>query len=160
MKNRRWAAIALLAFCVMTLFGCGKRYVQDGPGMVNDRPWKAFALSCTDSCSQGNFWFTVQDSDFGVLLSGECRDEHGNEYLLEEGVELSGEDLRYLRGLWLGELPDAVPEKGGSEPTGVDESSVELVLFCLDGTEQEKVLPKDIAIEIYERFLPYFINYN
>jgi len=37
---------------------------------------------------------------------------------------------------------------------------VELVLFWLDGTEQGKVLPKDISIEIYKRFLPYFINYN
>ena len=123
--------------------------------MVNDRPWQEFTLSRSDSYAQYNFWFTVQDTDTGYLLTGECRDENGNAYALETGVPLSEADGQYLRDLWLGEQPDVQPD-GDEDLILLDAPDVRLVLTCLDGTQQEKYLPEEKSIEIYNRFLPYF----
>lgn len=155
MKKKRWmTGVIILAFTLMVC-GC-KKHVLDGPGMVNNQPWKAFTLSRSDSYSQYNFWFTVQQGDFSFLLTGECRDEDGEMYTIDDGVELSSEDLQFLRDLWLGELPDAVPGDDGDELIILDAPTITLVLTWMDNTEQEKVLSHDISIQIYQRFLPYF----
>ena len=151
MKKRKRLAAA--AACLLALFGCTKPV--DGPGMVNDRPWQEFTLSRSDSYAQYNFWFTVQDTDTGYLLTGECRDENGNAFTLETGVPLSEADGQYLRDLWLGEQPDVQPD-GEEDLILLDAPDVRLVLTCLDGTQQEKYLPEEKSIEIYNRFLPYF----
>ena len=158
MKIKRWTVVLLAASCFLGLMGCGKRHVLDGPGMVNDQPWKAFSLSRSDSCVQHNFWFAVQRNDFGFLLTGECRDEDGEMYILEpeDGMELSTDDLQYLRGLWLGDLPDVTADEAEEDLILLDAPSITFVLTWLDGTQQEKALPGDISIEIYEHFLPYF----
>ena len=151
MKKRNCTAAA--AALLLTLFGCAKPV--DGPGMVNDRPWQEFTLSRSDSFAQYNFWFTVQVTETGYLLTGQCRDEDGNEYIQESGVPLSEGDGQYLRELWLGELTDMQPD----EDDGLillDAPDVRLVLIWRDGTRQEKDLPEETSIEIYERFLPYF----
>ena len=38
----------------------------------------------------------------------------------------------------------------------LDAPDVRLVLTWRDGTQQEKYIPEETSIEIYERFLPYF----
>ena len=149
---KKWNCLAVAAACVLALFGCTKPV--DGPGMVNDRPWQEFTLSRSDSYAQYNFWFTVQDTDTGYLLTGQCRDETGNEYILETGVHLSEGDGQYLRDLWLGDLPDVQPD-GDEDLILLDAPTVRLVLTMIDGTQQEKCLSDDISIEIYHRFLPY-----
>ena len=151
LKKRNCLAAA--AACLLALFGCTKPV--DGPGMVNDRPWQEFTLSRSDSYAQYNFWFTVRVTDSGWLLTGECRDENGDVYTQETGVLLSEGDGQYLRSLWLGELTDVQPE-GDGDLILVDAPDVRLVLTLLDGTQQEKYLPEETSIEIYERFLPYF----
>ena len=151
MKKRKRLAAA--AACLLALFGCTKPV--DGPGMVNDRPWQEFTLSRSDSYAQYNFWFTVQVTETGFLLTGECRDENGNAYALETGVPLSEADGQYLRDLWLGEQPDVQPD-GDEDLILLDAPDVRLVLTWLDGTQQEKYLPEETSIEIYNRFLPYF----
>ena len=151
MKKRKRLAAA--AACLLALFGCTKPV--DGPGMVNDRPWQEFTLSRSDSYAQYNFWFTVQVTETGFLLTGECRDENGNAYALETGVPLSEADGQYLRDLWLGEQPDVQPD-GDEDLILLDAPDVRLVLTCLDGTQQEKYLTEEKSIEIYNRFLPYF----
>ena len=151
MKKRKRLAAA--AACLLALFGCTKPV--DGPGMVNDRPWQEFTLSRSDSYAQYNFWFTVRVTDSGWLLTGECRDESGNEYALETGVLLSKADGQYLRDLWLEEQPDVQPDENG-DLILLDAPDVRLVLTWRDGTEQEKYLPEETSIEIYNRFLPYF----
>jgi len=158
MKNKCLAAIALAVSCVMSLFGCSDKHIVDGPGMVNDQPWKSFTLSRTDSNSRYHFFFTVEQGDFAYLLRGECRDEKGNEYTLEEGVELSGEDLRFLRELWLGDLPDAPAEENNDEPIPLDAPQINLVLTFRDGVQRKKSLDGETSIRIYQRFLPYFIK--
>lgn len=155
MNYKRWVVTVVCIAMLLSLFGCGKKHILDGPGMVNDQPWKAFTLSRSDAYAQYNFWFTVERGDFAFLLTGECRDEDGEEYTIDEGVELSAEDLRYLRDLWLGELADAT-EKTEDEPLLLDAPTVKLFLTWLDGSEQEKILPSDTSIEMYQRFLPYF----
>ena len=150
---KKWNCLAAAAACLLALFGCTKPV--DGPGMVNDRPWQEFTLSRSDSYAQYNFWFTVQDTDTGYLLTGECRDENGNAYALETGVPLSEADGQYLRDLWLGEQPDVQPD-GDEDLVLLDAPDVRLVLTCLDGTQPEKYLPEEKSIEIYNRFLPYF----
>ena len=151
MKKRN--CLAAVAACLLALFGCTKPV--DGPGMVNDRPWQEFTLSRSDSFAQYNFWFAIQVMDTGYLLTGACRDESGNEYTLETGVLLTEADGQYLRGLWLGEQPDVQPE-GDEDLILLDAPDVRLVLILLDGTQQEKYLPEETSIEIYNRFLPYF----
>ena len=151
MKKRR--GLAAVAACLLTLVGCTKPL--DGPGMVNDRPWREFTLTRSDSFAQYNFWFTVQVTETGYLLTGQCRDEDGNEYVQESGVPLSEGDGQYLRALWLAELPDAAAQEEDDDLILLDAPTVRLFLTGLDGTQQEKCLSDDISIEIYHRFLPY-----
>ena len=153
--RKKWNVLAVCAGFVLSLFGCAKPQILDGPGMVNDRPWREFTLSRTDSYAQYNFWFTVQDAKSEYLLTSECRDEVGNEYCMERGVPLSAEDAQYLRDLWLGEQPDVQPD-GDEDLILLDAPDVRLVLTWRDGTQQEKYLPEETSIEIYNRFLPYF----
>ena len=155
--RKKWNVLAVCAGFVLSLFGCTKPQILDGPGMVNDRPWREFTLSRTDSYAQYNFWFTVQDAKSEYLLTGECRDEVGNEYCMERGVPLSAEDAQYLRDLWLGEQPDVQPD-GDDDLILLDAPDVRLVLTYNDGTQTEKALPGEISIELYHRFLPYFKN--
>ena len=148
---KKWNGLAAVAACLLTLVGCTKPL--DGPGMVNDRPWREFTLTRSDSFAQYNFWFTVQVTETGYLLTGQCRDEDGNEYVQESGVLLTEGDGQYLRALWMGELPDAVAED--DDLILLDAPIVRLFLTMKDGTQQEKCLSDDISIEIYHRFLPY-----
>lgn len=156
--KKKWKVMVLILSWVVSMFGCEKNHILDGPGMVNDRPWKSFTLSRTDSYSQYNFWFTVEEREFGLWLTGECRDEEGNEYAIEEGVQLSAKDHQYLLELWLGDLRDVVPDEDDGDLFILDAPEVRLVLTWRDGTEQEKALPQDISIQMYEHFLPYFKN--
>ena len=158
MKIKKWTVVLLFASFLLSLFGCGKGQIQDGPGMVNDQPWCGFSLSRSDSYAQYNFWFEVQKDELGWLLTGECRDEDGDMFSLEaeDGIVLSTEDLQYLRGLWLGDLPDVASGEDDDEPFLLDAPTITFVLTWLDGNQQEKVLPDDLSFDIYLRFLPYF----
>ena len=157
MKIKRWTVVLLIASVFLSLFGCGKKHILDGPGMVNDQPWKAFTLSRSDSYSQYNFWFTVEQGNFAFLLTGECRDEDGELYTIEEAVELSTEDLQFLRGLKLADLPDAIDFED-EELLLLDAPTIRLTVTFMDDQSVEKSLPQATSIEMYKRFLPYFIN--
>ena len=154
---KRWAVILLCIATLLSLFGCkGKdKFLVDGPGMVNDQPWKAFTLSHSASYAQYIFWFTVEQGDFAFLLTGECRDEN-DEYTIDDGVEISAADLRFLRDLRL----DALSEEVSSDDDllVMDAPNVSLVLTYMDGTQQKKAISSDTAIAIYNRFLPYFTS--
>ena len=157
MKIKSWTVVLLIASVFLSLFGCGKKHILDGPGMVNDQPWKAFTLSRSDSYSQYNFCFTVEQGNFAFLLTGECRDEAGELYTIEEAVELSTEDLQFLRELKLADLPDEIP----NEDDGLillDAPVIKLTVTFIDNQEVAKSLSEDASIQIYQRFLPYFIN--
>lgn len=159
-KVRRLAMLVGAVACVFSFFGCGHKHILDGPGMIDDLNWKAFTLSRSDSYTRHNFTITVESREFGFFLTGECRDEEGNEYSVKDGAEHSGADIRYLRTLNLGNLPDAFPSSK-VEDDGViflDEPEVTLLVTYLDGTVQEKVIGEDFLIQLYEMFLPYFIN--
>lgn len=125
---------------VSALFGGRKKHILDGPGMINDQPWNGFTLSDAD------FRFSVRQSDFTFLLTGQCRGAAGEALELTEGAELSAEDLQFLRELALGELPDA--------------AETVLSLTFPDGKERKKALPGDLSMQIYQRFLPYFQKAN
>lgn len=155
--RKKWNVLAVCAGLLVSLFGCAKPQILDGPGMVNDRPWREFTLSRSDSYAQYNFWFTVQDAKSEYLLTGECRDEEGNEYTMESGVPLSAEDAQYLRELWLAELPDVQPD-GDDDLILLDAPEITLVLTWNDGTQTKKAISDDTSIELYQRFLPYFKN--
>ncbi len=148
---------ALCSTLVFPLFGCRpKDHILDGPGMVNDLTWKDFTLSRSDSNAQYCFWFTVEKTDNGFVLTGECRDDQGFNYLCQEGVELSGDDIRYLRSLYLGDLPDYVPAE--EEELVSDNLSISLTLTYLDGQQGKKRCSPALSLELYEKFLPYFMN--
>lgn len=141
---------------LLLLFGCGKKHMLDGPGMENDQPWKAFTLSLADTYAQHNFWFTIEKGESSYILTGECRDEEGNECKLEHGVELSVKDTKYLRSLRLQELNDIAIFDDEDGLILLDAPQVLLVLTYLDDTEKKKAISKDISVQIYEHLLHYF----
>ena len=151
---KRWAVIVLCMAALLSLFGC-KKHLVDGPGMVNDQPWKAFTLSHSASYAQYNFWFTVEQGEFAFLLTGECRDEN-DEYTIDDGVEISAADLQFLRELRLDAFSEDIPSD--SDLLVLDAPNVSLMLTYMDGTEQKKAISSDTAMVIYNRFLPYFTN--
>lgn len=63
------AVLATCAACVLSLFGCGKEHILDGPGMVNDLTWTEFTVTRSDSYAQYNFWFTVEYRESGFFLT-------------------------------------------------------------------------------------------
>ena len=148
MKSKRPTAIIFLGLLALLLFGCGKKHMLDGPGMVNDQPWRGFTLTCAGEDNTYDFRFTLQQGDFAFLLTGQCRDGNGTLLVLEESAELSADDLQFLRRLRLQDLPEA----DGTQ-------DITLVMVWMDGKEQERELSKETAMEIYERFLPYFENH-
>jgi hypothetical protein len=159
-KVIRFAMLLGATSCFFSLFGCGRKHIQDGPGMINDLNWKAFTLARSDSFAQYNFSFTVEKSGSDYLLTGDCRDEEGNEYCVEEGIRLSARDIPYLRSLNLGNLPDVAPAAPdeGEELILLDAPTITLFVTDPDGTVREKAMANDFSIDFYERFLPYFIN--
>jgi hypothetical protein len=159
-KVIRFAMLFGATACIFSLFGCGRKHIQDGPGMINDLNWKAFTLSRSDSFAQYNFTFTVEKSEGNYLLTGECRDQEGNEYCVEEGISLSGKDIQYLRTLNLGNLPDIIPASPDEtdDLTVLDAPTITLFVTFPDGEFLEKAMTNDFSIQFYERFLRYFIN--
>lgn len=155
-KVFRLMTVVGVAACLFSLFGCRKKHIQDGPGMVNDLNWKSFSLSRSDSTAEYNFYFEVAGSDEGYLLTGECRSE-GEMYCMEEGVRISAADLRYLRSLDLGNLPEITPHPSELEDVIIlDAPTVTLQVTYPDGTTEEKAMGNDFSVELYQRFLPYF----
>ena len=138
-----------------SLLGCN-RHILDGPGMVNDLTWTEFTLSRSDSYAQYNFWFTVERTDSGFLLTGEAWNEEGYLVHLEDGKALSADDILYLRSLHLGDLADWTPSDPEDDMIILDAPSISLELVCPDGTKQKKNIGDELSFEIYRRFLPYF----
>lgn len=159
-KVIRFAMLFGATACIFSLFGCGRKHLQDGPGMVNDLNWKAFTLSRSDSFAQYNFTFTVERCDTGYLLTGECRDQDGDEYCEQEGMRLSDDDIPYLRSLNLGNLPDLPPASPdeADDLIVLDAPVITLSVTYLDGKTQDKIMTEDFSIQFYERFLHYFID--
>ncbi len=147
--------IACVSF-VSSLFGCDAHHLVDGPGMVNDLTWKEFTLSRADSYAQYNFWFTVQVADNCFLLTGECRDDVHGILSLEEGVELSADDVIHLRSLHLGELEDATEDAESPDLEVLDTPNITMELTYLDGIRRKKAVSADLSIELYNLFLSYF----
>ena len=158
----RLALFVGTAACIFSFFGCRNKRILDGPGMINDLNWKAFTVSRSDSYAQHNFSFTVERTENGYLLTGECRGEYGDEYDVEEGMLLPTREIQYLRTLNLGDLPDANPASPDEldDILILDAPTITLHVIYLDGTVQEKVMQEDFSIELYKRFLPYFEKYK
>ena len=153
--------IAFLCCCAACcLLGCSinifeKPEMLDGPGMEYAPQWEKFVLSRTDSYVQYNFWFSVSDDTEEPLLTGECFDEKGNQYIEEEGIPLSGETIWALRWMDLEKLEEEVPFSDDLEPI-LDDSEITLTLVLADGKTVKKNISGELAMEIYQLLLPYF----
>lgn len=158
MRGKKVLVLLMCISFLFSLFGCGKKHVLDGPGMVNTLVWESFELSRSDSYYPHNFWFSLTVDNGFYLLTGECADKEGNTYEAKEGIRLSNEEAEALRRFNLEKLPDK------SEPTDeelilpLDAPAIRLTLIFADGSKTEKSVDGDTAIEIYEELLPYFIN--
>ena len=117
--------------------------------MEYQSPWTSFTLSA--SSSRYHFLFTVTDTGDQALLTGECRDEDGNSYIEENGIEISAEDLWQLRWMHFDQLPE------GSE-LSTDMEDITLMLTLSDGTVEQKNVSSDLSAEIYGLLLPYLKN--
>ena len=156
-KKARWMVFAVCIAWLLTLLGCEKEkpHMLDGPGMEYQSPWTKFTLSRTDSNTRYCFWFTVTDNGDQALVTGECRDEKGDCYAEETGIEISAEDLWQLRWMNLQTLdePSGFPED--VEPR-LGASRITLSLMLPSGETVEKNASGDLSMEIYQLLLPYF----
>ena len=139
----------------LSLFGCSKRHISDGPGMEYAPSWTAFTISRSDSSMQYNFWFTVTDDGDQPLVIGECCDEEGNFYEEEIGTVLSAEDLWKLRWMNLQMLDAPIEFSEDLEPI-LDDRKITLSLVLPSGETVEKNASGDLSMEIYQLLLPYF----
>ena len=157
MRVRKLIVLLLCCSIALSLLGCGKRHMSDGPDMEYKPAWTEFTISRSDSSAQNNFRFTVSDDGEQPLVIGECYDEEGNFYEEEIGIELSAEDLWQLRWMNLQILdePSGFPED--VEPR-LGESRITLSLMLPSGENVEKNISADLSMEIYELLLPYLKN--
>lgn len=174
-KRNRWQlnvkqlkGLVVLILCMtflLSLFGC-RDHLVDGPGMINTLQWESFELSRSDSYSQYNFGFVLEFSNNGYLLKGECRDNDGNIYESENGIEISNTEVKKIRSRFeLDNLSDIVPNESNEDVSTNDEEifildapTVDLILKYSDGSQKEKAITDELSIEIYKQLLPYFMN--
>ena len=152
--NKRIIAL-ICCIIVLSLPGCGKRHISDGPGMEYTPSWTAFTISRSDSSVQYNFWFTVTDDGDQPLVIGECCDEEGNFYEEEIGIVLSAEDLWQLRWMNLQMLDAPIEFPEDLEPI-LDDRKITLSLVLPTGETVEKNVSEELSMEIYQLLLPYF----
>ena len=150
--------LVIVLFCcsiALSLFGCSKRHISDGPDMEYKPAWTEFTISKSDSSAQYNFWFTVTDDGDQPLVIGECCDEEGNFYEEELGIVLSAEDLWQLRWMDLQILDEPIDFPEDMETIHAD-SRITLSLVLPSGETVEKNASGDLSMEIYQLLLPYF----
>lgn len=157
MRVMKLVIVLLCCSFALSLLGCGKRHISDGPDMEYKPAWIEFTISRSDSSTQYNFWFTVTDDGNQPLVIGECCDEEGNFHEEEIGIVLSAEDLWQLR--WMGlQTLDEPSEFSEDEEPRRDESRIILSLVLPSGETVEKYVSAELAMEIYELLLPYLKN--
>ena len=163
MKNINTKRLAVIVLCVSfwaSLFGCGKRHILDGPGMINPASWDSFTVSRSDSYAQHNFYINLEQRNEGLFVTGEVRGEDGTIYADEEGIRLSRKAENRIRSLEPALLPDCrqVPQ-GGEE--ALDLSIIQITVICTDGRILKKTDKDDFSIRVYQIVLPCFENkYN
>ena len=149
----------------LVLMGCQKNktvkpQILDGPGMEYIPKWSSFDLSSSGSYAQDNFWFTVEDPDGEPTVAGECRDEEGNLYTVEEPIYLPEEVLWQLRRLNLEKL-DNVKTQELEETEDLiilDGSSLSLTITLTSGETVRKCVTFELAKQIYEILVPVLKN--
>lgn len=157
--NRKKVAVLLMCIpFLLSLFGCRKPGMVDGPGMVNTQVWESFELSRWDSDTTHSFWFTLKNDADCYLLTGQCTDRNGKTYYEEEGIQVPNAEAEALRRFNLEALPDRVELLDGDLIPPEDDYEVRLTLIFFDGSRLEKTIDSDTSIALYEELLPYFIN--
>ena len=155
MRVMKLVIVLLCCSFALSLLGCGKRHISDGPDMEYKPAWIEFTISRSDSSTQYNFWFTVTDDGDQPLVIGECCDEEGNFYEEELGIVLSAEDLWQLRWMDLQILDEPIDFPEDMETIHAD-SRITLSLVLPSGETVEKNASGDLSMEIYQLLLPYF----
>lgn len=155
MRTHKLAIVLLCCSIALSLFGCSKRYISDGPGMEYTPSWTAFTISGSDSSVQYDFWFTVTDDGDQPLVIGECCDEDGTFYEEAIGIVLSAEDIWQLRRMNLHMLDASIEFPEDLEPI-LDDRKITLSLVLPSGETVEKNASGDLSMEIYQLLLPYF----
>lgn len=153
--------VLVLLMCIpflLSLFGCSKSHLLDGPGMVNTQVWESFELSRWDSDTTHSFWFTLKNDADCYLLTGQCTDRNGKTYYEEEGIQVPNAEADALRSFNLEALPDRVELLDGDLIPPENGYEVRLTLIFFDGSGLEKTIDSDTSIALYEKLLPYFIN--
>ena len=151
MRIKRWTVVVLAASCLLSLFGCGKGQILDGPGMINPASWDSFTVSRSDSYAQHNFYIEVEQRNEGLFVTGEVRGEDGTIYTDEEGILLSSEEADSIYALQPALLPDCRKSSFDDEDLLVlDQSVLSIVVNCTDGRTLSKVDEDDFSIKVYE----------
>lgn len=158
---------ALCVAVVVTLVGCGKAHIVDGPGMINPASWDCFTVSRSDSYAQHNFYITVEERNGSLYVTGEVRGEDGTIYTDEEGIRLSKKEANRIYDLNPAMLPDCQYDSTEmdtgedsffEEPIALDISSVNIEVVYTDGRTLEKIDENDFSIMVYEIVMPCFEN--
>ena len=146
--------------CIFSLFGCFQKdkYILDGPGMEREYEWISFTLSRSSSYANYNFAFSVNIKEKKAFVDGYCRDDNGEEYIDEEGIELSKQTLKELRGLKLEYLDDVSKESDDTDDGLIIlDADITTLTLTLDINETvEKRISDDLTMQIHQLLSPYF----
>ena len=165
---RKLVVLILCGSLLAALFGGGKKdkYILDGPGMINPASWESFTVSRSDSYAQHNFYIKVEMRNEGLVVTGEVRGEDGTIYEEEDGILLPEDASLQIYALEPALLPafqitEAHPSDEGDGAVALDQSSVNIELFCTDGRILQCVDEDDFSIMVYEIVMPHFASkYN
>lgn len=109
-KIKTWAVIIMCLLSLLSLFGCKKPHVVDGPDMEM-KTWDAFTISqSSDDYSQSYAYTVKHDASWKYYLTTDVFDyELG--YPVEKSVELDSATVNGLIGLHLETQPEYEPNE-------------------------------------------------
>lgn len=151
MKCRRLAVLTMLA--LISLFGCGKKHILDGPGMER-QVWREFTISQISDVYEQNFSYTVkidENSGEGYLYTEVYNYEKG--YPEEISIRLEQKTVSALMNLDMLSFPNEIPYE--SEESILDGTFLSFSVTDQNGTVFKKILSSEQETEILALIIPY-----
>ena len=149
---KKTAVIVMCLSLLLTLFGCKKPKILDGPGMVMEI-WDQFTISqASDDYSQCYVYTVRHDNNWKYYFVAEVFDyELG--YLDEKSIELDNDTVNELISLNLLALPDEAESTLDAEI--LDGTFLNFTVTDVNGKSYKKVISAKDADKIFELIKPY-----
>ncbi len=138
---------------LLSLFGCGKGHLVDGPGMERG-VWSEFTISQSSDVYEQNFSYTVRFDEklFEAYLYIEVYDYKAG-YPIEKKIKLKEKTISALFSLDMMSFPDEIPYEGEEEI--LDGTFLSFSVTDQNGNVSKKSIPREAAKEILTLITPY-----